>query len=772
MPKKIKSKSRLDRFYHLAKEHGYRSRAAFKLIQLNQKFDFLTKAVCVVDLCAAPGGWLQVASKYMPLNSIKLGIDLVPIKHINGCITLQADITTPKCLAMIKREIKHVKADVVLHDGAPNVGADWNKDAYTQSELVLSSLKLATQLLRSGGTFVTKIFRSREYKNLLEVFKKLFKKVVATKPKASRTTSAEIFVICTGYIAPTVVEPQLLDPKVVFNDSLPDKKDIVVSLKQLLTEKKNRAGYNEDSKGLIYGTIKLSDFVKSMNPYQALKEASKIGIDEEGKKYLDMVTPPDDLGDICKDVKVLGKRELSNLLRWRTRVLHNIAKQRTEEEKVVKDTEIQKEELNEEEELEKFLADKERKDRKSKKKSEKKLLKQKSKYDRSEFGGELNFDEDLGFDEILDEDEDIENIGYVSLSDTDNEIERQGVPVSKESELSSDDDRVERMNEEMEEQYKKRVEESTLKRNVKLKKNKTLKKFEEDESLEEMKEDSEISQEEKEESSNFINPLKEQISEIIADDEGPPLEKLPKKRKRPEKKEEDDDEPMGVIKEKSERDLRKEKKKKQRERLQKQGKVYNGGFEEVPQEFDDMDSDDKAETIAIAKLMLRKKNKEDLIDASYNRYVFEDDKNNLPTWFLDDEEKFNKPQLPVTRDMIEAEKERFRGFDVKTPKKALEARARKKQKIARKLEKLKQRAQVIVSQGDISEASKFRQIEKMYKKNNVLKKPDKKYVVINKANTGKKIKKRGKNVKFVDRRMKKDIRAQKRLKRKGHKRRR
>ena len=338
--KKAKGKHRLDKFYYLAKEQGFRARSAFKLVQLNRKYDFLSSAKATLDLCAAPGGWLQVAQKYMPMQSTIVGIDLAAIKPIRGCTTLVEDITTPSCRAAIKRVTPEgMKYDCVLHDGAPNVGGNYAKEAYSQAALTLDALKLATEFLTLDGWFVTKVFRSEEYHALLYAFQQLFKKVESTKPVASRDSSAEIFVVCKGYLAPTKIDPRLLKAEYLFanvdDDGQGNTKGGQQSRDVLKVEKakRNRSGY-EDGLHSLYKETYAENFITNEKPAEMLGMYHCFILDGgKGKKGTNVVPPKDGFMDLdaCeetneeirtlfRDLGVLNKSDFKMLLKWRLQV--------------------------------------------------------------------------------------------------------------------------------------------------------------------------------------------------------------------------------------------------------------------------------------------------------------------------------------------------------------------------------------------------------------------------------------------------------------------
>jgi len=252
---------------------------------------------------------------------------LAPIKPIQGVTCIQTDITTDKCRSLIRKELKGAKADVVLHDGAPNVGSNWSKDAFSQAELTLHSMKLACDTLKPGGTFVTKVFRSADYTSLLWVFHQLFNKVDATKPTASRNVSAEIFVICIGFKAGKI-DPRFFDPKWVFMEVLDplkdegyEKKKAGASLSEYLkqSKKRHRGGYEEGDDNRI---IPAHDFIASDSPAEVLIKAHRLNLEAPGSELCaaNKYTTPE-IRTLCGDLKVLGKGDLSQLLKWRMRIL-------------------------------------------------------------------------------------------------------------------------------------------------------------------------------------------------------------------------------------------------------------------------------------------------------------------------------------------------------------------------------------------------------------------------------------------------------------------
>jgi 23S rRNA (uridine2552-2'-O)-methyltransferase len=185
-----------DPYYRWAKEQGYRSRAAFKLIQLNERFGFLENARKVLDLGAAPGGWLQVAGESIGEDGLVVGVDLDEIEPLGlpNVETLVGDIADEETQDEII-EIFQGKVDVILSDVAPDVSGVWDLDQYRQIYLARVALVIADRLLKREGWMVIKTFQGSEHESFVREMKDMFEIVKTVKPKASRKKSAEIYLV-------------------------------------------------------------------------------------------------------------------------------------------------------------------------------------------------------------------------------------------------------------------------------------------------------------------------------------------------------------------------------------------------------------------------------------------------------------------------------------------------------------------------------------------------------------------------------------------------
>jgi len=329
-----------DKYYRLAKEQGFRSRAAFKLSQMNRKYNFLDDAKVVVDLCAAPGGWTQVISRSIcSRDSLIIAVDILPMRPISSNVhRLIGDINTDKCQTMIKRELNTKKADTIVCDGAPNIsgGGAFQKDSYVQNEMVLSALKCATKHLRQNGSFVTKVYRSRDYSALLWVVNQFFDHVQAVKPSSSRLSSSEIYWVCKSFKAPTQVDPKLLDARFVFEDFSSHEitnQDKKTSFKKLFGKKPTRVGYDMSKLDFSMRNIGyVTDFINCSDPIQMLVECTGLSfVCEEcsSKKtnascrcasLFNHEKTNDEIKLLVTDLQILSKSDFKSLLDWRKKL--------------------------------------------------------------------------------------------------------------------------------------------------------------------------------------------------------------------------------------------------------------------------------------------------------------------------------------------------------------------------------------------------------------------------------------------------------------------
>ena len=184
-----------------AKKRGYRSRAAFKLLQIDDQFRFLKPGARIVDLGAAPGGWTQVAverAKPKSGGGVVIGIDITPVEPVAGATVLAKDFYDDDAPAVLQ-ELLGGPADVVMSDMAASATGDTQVDHMRIMGLAETAHDFARQVLKPGGTFVAKVLRGGTERTLLDRLKRDFAKVRHVKPEASRADSAEMYVVGTGF---------------------------------------------------------------------------------------------------------------------------------------------------------------------------------------------------------------------------------------------------------------------------------------------------------------------------------------------------------------------------------------------------------------------------------------------------------------------------------------------------------------------------------------------------------------------------------------------
>ena len=739
----------------------------------------------------------------MPANSLIVGVDLAPIKTIPRCITFQSDINSDKCRATLRQHLKTWKADVVLHDGAPNVGTAWIQDAYTQAELVLRSLKLATEFLVEGGTFVTKVFRSKDYNSLIWVFKQLFAKVEATKPPSSRTVSAEIFVVCRGFKAPKKIDPRFLDPRSVFADLADPAPNNEAKVFNPEKKRRKRDGY-EEGDWTQYKEVPASEFIQTTDPIAILGRYNKLSFHQAVNGDIALATlnklpeTTDEIRACCADLKVLGKKDFRLLLKWRLKVREIFgfsAKPEDKESEEVVEVEPMDEELRIQEDLQRLA---EQEDKKKKKERRKENEKKQKELFRLQM--HMTTPMELGMEQSGPQGEDslfdlkpIDRVGAVSkVAHGHMHSIRTDEPLQEIGEVSydsdSDGDALERQLDSMYERYQEQKASHDAKYRVKRARHEYA-----DDDWEGFSED------QKEQSSE--NDLTEDdVSEAEETEDGPAPRLISDLHSATESSNglsrranlffdqdifkaipglAESDEDSGIDLHETQSPSLWQFKPDEDQEDSADEESFEVDKKEIIESWEEGAGEGRkdepnidiitAEAMTLAhQLATRAKSKADLVDENFNKYTFRDT-NGLPDWFLDDENKHSKPHRPITAAAAAAIKEKLRALNARPIKKVLEAKARKKFRAARRLEKLRKKSALLIEDDGMTEGEKGRAVSKMLAKA-AKAKPNRKVKVVVAVGNNRGISGRPKGTKgrykMVDARMKKDMRAEKRLKKK------
>jgi 23S rRNA (uridine2552-2'-O)-methyltransferase len=198
MSKRWLKERKNDFYYKKAKQLNYRSRASFKLHQIDERFSIFKEGYSVADLGAAPGGWLQIAEERVGEQGKVVGVDLQHIDPLAGVETIRGDMTKPETVEELKRLLGG-KANVVISDMSPNISGAYSIDHARSIDLCTHALNFAKQTLKPGGSLVMKVFEGEMINEFLAEVRKSFVTVRLHAPKASRSSSSEIYIVAKGF---------------------------------------------------------------------------------------------------------------------------------------------------------------------------------------------------------------------------------------------------------------------------------------------------------------------------------------------------------------------------------------------------------------------------------------------------------------------------------------------------------------------------------------------------------------------------------------------
>lgn len=695
------------------------------------------------------------------------------------------------------------------------------QDAFTQAELVLQSMKLATEFLVEGGTFVTKVFRSKDYNSLLWVFNQLFTKVEATKPPSSRNVSAEIFVVCRGFKAPKHLDPRFIDPRAVFaelSDPTPNNEAKVFKPE---IKKRKREGY-EEGDYTQFKEAPVSEFIQTTDPIAMLGSLNKLSFEQQPNGDIAIATidklpeTTQEIRNCCADLKVLGRADFKRLLRWRLKVREifgfstkkkDAEKKEEEEAEEVAEVESMDEEMKIQEEMER-LKELDNK----KKKKQRRLENEKKQKDIVRMQLNMTTPMDIGMEQEGPEGHDsmfdlkkIDKAGALAkvakgrmatIVETKPEVEEG----EEEEESDDEEDRLER---ELDEMYNEYVETKSA-RDAKYKAKRARKEDEDGEWHGFSDDDKAVSSDEEivEDEDSDLSDDEDAPARLVTDldNDNGTKNGLTKRAERffdqdifkgidglEDIEDEEEEEDSGIDVEMAEASEEEESAAPQK--LTKAPAAEGpdsdsdsdaeSEIEEVKRDETAWEADDTpmkngrpdidiitAEAMTLAhQLATGQKTKHDLMDDGFHRYSFRD-VDGLPDWFLDDENRHSKIQRPTTAAAAAAIREKMRALNARPIKKVREAKARKKFKAAQRLEKLKKKSALLADEEGLTEKDKAQSIAKLMAKA-AKKRPKQKVAVVvaRGANNGLKGRPKGTKGKYkmVDARLKKDVRAMKRV---------